>query len=247
MTGPVHAESLSIGDGTHASGISLDRSEPRRRLITLKAPSGDASSASRVSMATVRFQSQETHLHLCGSDAFVWRQLRLLAPFLGPVDLSVAFGATEGSGGGVPSEPADTVAAAAAVADGAPEQARSLVWSEPAAGDVPGPNGGPPEPARPGVPAAALEDFFRSVRGRESVDQTEAALLFAYFLQHDQGRDGVTLSDLLQCCIRAGVDSRNFHEVLQVLEDRGHLERGPAGSVYRLSPTGAAAVEERIA
>ncbi len=196
-------------------------------------------------MATVRFQSQETHLHLRGSDAFVWRQLRLLAPFLGPVDLSVACRATEGSGGVAPPEPADTGAAADAVADG--EQARSLVWSEPAAGDVPGPNGGPPEPARPGVPAAALEDFFRSVRGRESVDQTEAALLFAYFLQHDQGRDGVTLSDLLQCCIRAGVDSRNFHEVLQVLEDRGHLERGPAGSVYRISPTGAAAVEERIA
>ena len=191
-------------------------------------------------MATVRFQSQETHLHLCGSDAFVWRQLRLLAPFLGPVDLSVACGATEGSGGVAPPEPA------AAVADGAPEQARSLVWSEPTA-DVPGPNGGPPEPARPGVPAAALEDFLGSVRGREGVDQTEAALLFAYFLQHDQGRDGVTLSDLLQCCIRAGVDSRNFHEVLHVLEDRGHLERGPAGSVYRLSPTGAAAVEERIA
>ncbi len=198
-------------------------------------------------MATVRFQSQETHLHLCGSEPFVWRQLHLLAPFLGPVDLNVACRATDGTVETAPVESAGIVAAAPAVAHGAPEQPQSLVWSEPAAAEVPGSNGGPPEPARPGVPAAALEDFLGSVRGRESVDQTEAALLFAYFLQHDQGRDGVTLSDLLQCCIRAGVDSRNFHEVLQVLEDRGHLERGPAGSVYRISQTGAAAVEERIA
>ena len=195
-------------------------------------------------MATVRFQSQETHLHLCGSGPFVGRQLHLLAPFLGPVDLNVACSATDGTVVTVPAESTDTVAAAA---ESTPEQPQSLVWSEPAAAEAPDSNGGPTEPARPGIPAAALEDFFRSVGGRESVDQTEAALLFAYFLQHDQGRDGVTLSDLLQCCIRAGVDSRNFHQVLHVLEDRGHLERGPAGSVYRLSPTGTTTVEERIA
>ena len=194
-------------------------------------------------MATVRFQSQETHLHLCGSEPFVWRQLRLLAPFLGAVDLTVACRAIDGTVETARAESTD----AAAVSDGAQEQPQSLVWSEAAPTEAAGSNGGPPEPERPGIPAAALEDFFRSVGGRESVDQTEAALLFAYFLQHDQGRDGVTLSDLLQCCIRAGVDSRNFHQVLHVLEDRGHLERGPTGSVYRLSPTGATTVEERIA
>ncbi|MFQ5845423.1 MAG: hypothetical protein ACE5JG_10605 [Planctomycetota bacterium] len=206
----------------------------------------------RFQMAKVRFESDSTHLELSGSETFVWRQLQLLARFLGDVDRDVLLEqTTQAIQDPTPPPGAGIEAAAPQAAD--VERGARLLWAETAT--VPGP------PARPGaaeeadeapeppaeVSAEALGRFFDTVASDGGADQADAALLFSYFLQEDQGRRTVTLSDLLRCCIRVGVDSRNFHEVLDVLRERGHLEPARAGGAWRLSPSGVAAVEERLA
>jgi hypothetical protein len=193
-------------------------------------------------MARVRFESDSTHLELHGSEAFVWRQLQLLAAFLGDVDVDLLEETTEAI---QDRPPADTVGEAEPAPARPGEEGASVIWEETAdrAAEVPEEVAEPPQE----VPAEALGAFFESVPPEEGEAQVDAALLFSYFLQQSEGRQGVTLSDLLRCCIRVGVDSRNFHEALGVLKQRGHLEQVRPGGVYRLSSAGIAAVEERLA
>jgi DNA-binding transcriptional regulator of glucitol operon len=71
-------------------------------------------------------------------------------------------------------------------------------------------------------------------------------LLFSYFLQCREGMDALALGDLIRCCIRAGVDTRNFNRALGTLTRRGFLETVRPGHAYRLSDQGVAAVESRM-
>ncbi|MGH7163390.1 MAG: hypothetical protein ACREID_07885, partial [Planctomycetota bacterium] len=112
----------------------------------------------------------------------------------------------------------------------------------------------PPAPSAPpagngeGAPSPAddLARFYRSFTPADRDVQADAALLFAYYLHRKEGFSALRLNDLLRCCIRAGVDSRNFHRALGVLTRRGHLEEVRRGDSYRLSNQGIAAVEERM-
>lgn len=110
-----------------------------------------------------------------------------------------------------------------------------------------------PAAAAPEVEAAApagapdpLNDFFRDHPPRGKDRQAEAALLFAYYLQNREGMRALELRDLIRCCIRTGVDTRNFNRTLGTLTRRGLLETLRHGRAYRLSDQGVAAVENRI-
>ena len=95
-------------------------------------------------------------------------------------------------------------------------------------------------------PTDELGRFFRSFQPAGMDRQSDAALLFAYFLQRREGLASLQLKDLIRCCIRAGVDTRNFNRSVGTLTRRGFLETVQHGQAYRLSARGVAAVESRM-
>ncbi|MHC4931332.1 MAG: hypothetical protein ACYTGV_03985 [Planctomycetota bacterium] len=188
-------------------------------------------------MSTIRFRAGEVDLELHGSESFVTRQLLLFAPYLGRVDTEALADA-----------PAEIVAAATP----APTQAEPV---DPAPAP---PDNGDPQPGMaeevagdsgsddPATAEDELVSFYRSFRPHGRDRQSDAALLFSYFLQRKEGMDALALGDLIRCCIRAGVDTRNFNRALGTLTRRGFLEPVRPGHAYRLSDQGAAAVESRM-
>jgi len=100
-----------------------------------------------------------------------------------------------------------------------------------------------PEAAKP---ADEVTTFYQSFEPSGSDRQADAALLFAYYLQRKEGLRSLGLGDLIRCCIRAGVDTRNFNRTVGTLTRRGFLETVRHGHAYRLSEQGVAAVENRM-
>ncbi|MHC4133466.1 MAG: hypothetical protein ACYS0K_00640 [Planctomycetota bacterium] len=94
--------------------------------------------------------------------------------------------------------------------------------------------------------ADEVTTFYRSFEQSGPDRQADAALLFAYYLQRKEGLRSLRLSDLIRCCIRAGVDTRNFNRTVGTLTRRGFLETVRHGHAYRLSEQGAAVVENRM-
>lgn len=179
-------------------------------------------------MATVRFRSASIDLELQGSEGFVNRQLLRFAPFVEGVDRT-ALAARDA----IPSAPEEPSQA------GGEAEAPGI----PAATALPpgGPNGRPGQEGEDG-----LVSFFRSVSPTGRDRQADAALLFAYYLERREGLDALAVGDLIRCCIRAGVDTRNFNRAIGTLTRRGFLETVRHGHAYRLSEQGAAAVESRL-
>jgi hypothetical protein len=181
-------------------------------------------------MSRVRFHAGDIDLELSGSESFVLRQLKLLSTFLGPVEEEALESGTEASSAPVAAEVAP-------------------VAEEPAP-EVPAPADSAPAPAPPPVngtePPDALLSFYRGFQPAGLDRQSDAALLFAYYLQRREGRDALQLGDLIRCCIRAGVDTRNFNRSVGTLTRRGYLETVRHGHAYRLSDQGVAAVESRM-
>jgi len=196
-------------------------------------------------MSRVRFQASGIDLELSGSEPFVLRQLKLLASFLGGVD-------EQALGEEMPARPSGEVAATPEPPDEAPvpvaEASPTLplpVASEHAGAPT---NGGPV--ARPWNGGAEAPDellrFYGEFQPQGLDRQSDAALLFAYYLQRREGMPALQLGDLIRCCIRAGVDTRNFNRTLGILTRRGYLETVRHGHAYRLSEHGVAAVESRM-
>lgn len=169
-------------------------------------------------MSTVRFRSNGVSLELSGSESFVLRQLQMLSPSLGPVDRSVLAEPAPPP----PPEP-DPVEENEAAEEPQVEAAQDNGRSE----------------------SDGFLDFVRAHPPRGRDRQSDAALLFAYYLQCERGQSALRVGDLLRCCIRAGVDTRNFNHALGTLSRRGLFETVRPGKAYRLSPQGVAAVENR--
>lgn len=102
-----------------------------------------------------------------------------------------------------------------------------------------------PQPAN-GGPSDGLGDFFRKHEPEGKDRQADAALLFAYYLHEREGLRALEIKDLIRCCIRTGVDTRNFNRTLGTLTRRGLFEPLRHGHAYRLSEHGVAAVEHRL-
>jgi hypothetical protein len=182
-------------------------------------------------MTTIHFRAGGIDLELRGSEDFVLRQLRWLSPSLGPVDPNALNGFSP--------------SAAIVEKEASPEVL-------PAPKDEPEWAREPDEEPEPAVEAEAqpvdeLVDFFRSLPPLDRDHQAHAALVFAYHLQKKEGMSALRLGDLLRCCIRAGVDSRNFHRALGVLTRRGLLAEVRRGESYRITDQGVATIEERLA
>jgi hypothetical protein len=103
-----------------------------------------------------------------------------------------------------------------------------------------------PEAVGRGSAPDTLVSFFESVPAIDRDRQAHAALVFAYHLQREEGLSEVRIGDLLKCCIRVGVDSRNFHRAIGVLTRRSLLAEVRRGSSYRITDQGMAAIEERL-
>jgi hypothetical protein len=191
-------------------------------------------------MATIRFQAGEVGLELAGSEQFVERQLLLLAPFLGDVDKAVIHG------GDRPEVRAEPPPEPERTPEPEPDPVTFAVESF-----VSAPSNGPTVTEVPVAAAIALDDqdglrsFYlaHEPHGRDS--QTDAALLLAYYMNRMEGRESMRVGDLVQSCIRAGVDTRNLNRPLGVLTRRGLLEQG-AGNTYRISSQGVQTVESRL-
>jgi hypothetical protein len=170
-------------------------------------------------MSCVRFRAGTIALELSGSESFVDRQLQLLSPFLGQVDLD-ALGETSAAAPVLVEAEAPTNGDSAEIAVEAamPETPAELAPAEAVA-----------EPAEPADEV-----------------MTDAALLFAYYLQRKEGLRSLRLGDLIRCYIRAGVDTRNFNRTVGTLTRRGFLETVRHGHAYRLSEQGVAVVENRM-
>ncbi len=201
-------------------------------------------------MSRVRFHAGDIDLELSGSEPFVLRQLKQLATLLGRVDPE-ALGEV---GAPLPPAPAEPPVSVVAVepAPAAPPAPAEVAEPVPAAAPVPaamsgGPAPGFPRPVNGGTDAH--DDLLRFYQGFRPLDldrQSDAALLFAYYLQQREGLSSLQIGDLIRCCIRAGVDTRNFNRTLGTLTRRGFLETARQGSGYRLSEQGVRAVESRM-
>ncbi len=181
-------------------------------------------------MTTIHFRAGGIDLELRGSEDFVLRQLRLLSPALGPVDPNALNGFT----------PAVAVVEEEASPEVLPASTEDVALTKPE----------PEAEAAPEVEAAPVDElveFFRSLPALDRDHQAHAALVFAYHLQKKEGMSALRLGDLLRCCNRAGVDSRNFHRALGVLTRRGLLAEVRRGESYRITDRGAATIEERLA
>ncbi|MHC4548781.1 MAG: hypothetical protein ACYTEZ_08375 [Planctomycetota bacterium] len=138
-----------------------------------------------------------------------------------------------------------------ALAEPAPSPAppEHAAEAEPAGGPTEGDTLAAPPVAPAEVVAEAPDEitsFYESFEPGGLDRQADAALLFAYYLQRREGLRSLQLSDLIRCCIRAGVDTRNFNRTLGTLTRRGFLETVRHGHAYRLSGQGVAAVENRM-
>jgi hypothetical protein len=185
-------------------------------------------------MSKVRFHAGDIDLELSGSEPFVLRQLKLLGAFLGPVDAS-ALSDPQGAPTPAPTSPVEPPVALGAVAEALPSPP-ALLEAAPA-----------PEPPRPtNGEGDELLEFYRGFEPQGLDRQSDAALLFAYYLQRHEGQPSLEIKDLIRCCIRAGVDTRNFNRTLGTLTRRGFLEAARQGTGYRLSDQGVAAVESRL-
>lgn len=195
-------------------------------------------------MSKVRFHAGDIDLELSGSEPFVLRQLKLLSTFLGRVDPD----ALEEAESVAPVEEApapEPESAAATPVEPAPAAAVET-RAEPAPVNG-GPAHAPPRPVNGGGEAQDdLLRFYRGFRPQDLDRQSDAALLFAYYLQQRTGFSSLQIGDLIRCCIRAGVDTRNFNRTLGTLTRRGFLETARHGHGYRLSDQGVAAVESRM-
>lgn len=179
-----------------------------------------ATATNRGQMSRVHFHAGDTDLELSGSESFVVRQLRTLSSFLGPVDQTALV------------EPEHARA---------PEPAPPAPEAEAPAEAAAHPTNGGERPA-----GSDLIDFFRAFQVGGPDPQSDAALLFAYYLQRREGLGSLQLNDLIRCCIRAGVDTRNFNRTVGALTRRGFLETVRHGHAWRLSEQGVAAVESRM-
>ena len=189
-------------------------------------------------MTTIHFRAGGIDLELSGSEDFVLRQLLLLSPSLGPVDPNALNGFA----------PAVAVVAEEASPEVLPASDEEVALTAPDAAPPPDPAPEPEaEPEAEAPPADELVEFFRSLPPLDRDHQSHAALVFAYHLQKKEGMSALRLGDLLRCCIRAGVDSRNFHRSLGVLTRRGLLAEVRRGESYRITEQGAATIEERLA
>lgn len=172
-------------------------------------------------MSSVRFRSGTVDVELSGSESFVSRQLRLLSRYLEHVDEDALEGAAV-----VPGE--------AGEADEAGSNDEAVQETGPAPRERNGDGNG-------------LLRFYRAHEPTGRDRQGEAALLFSYYLQRCEGEGGpFRLGDLIRCCIRAGVDTRNFHRTLGTLARRGLIETLRGGQAYQLTEQGVAAVETRL-
>jgi len=195
-------------------------------------------------MSRVRFRAGDIDLELSGSESFVLRQLKLLATSLGGVESN----ALASDADVAPDEsPAEAPEAAA------PAPPEEIPAEQPAAAAEPemvpanGDRARPPRSGNGGAHAAdELLRFYGSFEPQGLDRQSDAALLFAYYLQQREGLPSLQLGDLIRCCIRAGVDTRNFNRTLGILTRRGFLETVRHGHAYRLSDHGVAAVESRM-
>jgi len=188
-------------------------------------------------MSRVFFRAGPTTLEVTGAEPFVNRQLVRLAEHLPYVDPSALEGALETRGFAV-AEPAAPVRPPAPAEDAPAAPVRET---------SPSPASAVPAPAPEPAPESDLVSFFRENEPGGRDRQAESALLFAYFLQHREGVRALELGDLLRCCARVGVDTRNFNRTLGRLTRRGLFETVRHGHAYRLSPHGLAAVEQQIA
>jgi hypothetical protein len=207
-------------------------------------------------MSRVRFRAGDIELELTGSEPFVLRQLKLLSPYLGGVDEGALHGAPSGDAAPPPEPPQVAEPEPLEVSREPAFAAAPLPRDEPATEAAPAPvaaptNGGhATASARPANGGAEAPDDLIRFYGRfqpQGLDrQSDAALLFAYYLQQREGLPALQLGDLIRCCIRAGVDTRNFNRTLGILTRRGYLETVRHGHAYRLSEHGVAAVESRM-
>jgi hypothetical protein len=202
-------------------------------------------------MSRVRFRAGSIDLELTGSEPFVLRQMKLFSEYLGGVDAGALAEAPPREVAVAPAqvaEPAPAAAAPAAEPAPVPEERPAEAARGTAA---PPTNGGhTAAPARATNGGAETPDDLIRFYGRfqpQGLDrQSDAALLFAYYLQQREGLPSLQLGDLIRCCIRAGVDTRNFNRTLGILTRRGYLETVRHGHAYRLSEHGVAAVESRM-
>lgn len=170
-------------------------------------------------MSTIRFRSSAIDLELTGSESFVNRQLQRLTPYLGSVD-EKALDTAENQVEDQQDRPSATDSHVVRITQLPPRT-----------------NGDGPEDA--------LLAFYSSFPPNGRDKQIDAALLFAYYLQNKEGKSSLGVGDLIRCCIRAGVDTRNFNRVLGTLTRRGFLTVRH-GHGYQLSERGVAAVESRM-
>ena len=183
-------------------------------------------------MTTIHFRAGGIDLELRGSEDFVLRQLRLLSRSLGHVDPNALNGSA--------------TAAAVVEEEASPEVLPAS--TEELAQTAPDPLQKPEaKPEAAAGPVDELVEFFRALPPLDRDHQAHAALVFAYHLQTKEGMSALRLGDLLRCCIRAGVDSRNFHRALGVLTRRGLLAEVRRGESYRITDQGVATIEERLA
>lgn len=187
-------------------------------------------------------------MELSGSEAFVDRQLQLLSPFLGQVDVEALAAASTSPPPLEPPAPTNGDSAELLATEVAlPEPAAELEVpaAEPAVAE---PAVAEPAVAKPAVakPADEVTTFYQSFEPSGQDRQADAALLFAYYLQRKEGLRSLRLGDLIRCCIRAGVDTRNFNRTVGTLTRRGFLETVRHGHAYRLSEQGVAVVENRM-
>ncbi len=198
-------------------------------------------------MSSVHFRTSDIDLQLSGSEAFVTRQLLLLARGargLGRVEaraLEAPAAAPDAARRALPPAEAEPnpapvpEVAAPALPAALPEAATARLV--------------PPAPPQAVPPAQRdeLASLYAHYPTAERDPQADAALLFAYYLQRREGLSSLRVGDLLRCCIRVGVDSRNFHRSIGTLTRRGLLQEVRRGESYRISEQGITTVEEKLA
>jgi len=188
-------------------------------------------------MSRIRFRAGAVNLELSGSEPFMVRQLQLLSPYLGQVDSA----ALDGADRSLPPGPLPE-SSPEPVEEPKPTNGRVQVVEAP---PVQLPKGG--KAGKGGEDGEdGLVGFFRAHEPVGGDRQAGSALLFAYYLQEREGRRAVDIGDLIRCCIRAGVDTRNFNRTLGGLTRRGLLQALRHGHRYRLSEQGAKSVEQRV-
>ncbi|MEE8106304.1 MAG: hypothetical protein V3T86_12280 [Planctomycetota bacterium] len=197
-------------------------------------------------MSSTRFRTNGIELELHGSEEFVLRQLRDLAFALGDVDSAALNGYTAPAARSAEpaEEPAPTSQESDAIRARSPGGATNGTMGS--NGTSAPANGAELQASGSTAAQDALISFFHSVPPIDRDRQAHAALVFAYHLHREEGVREVRIGDLLKCCIRVGVDSRNFHRAIGVLTRRSLLAEVRRGSSYRITDQGMAAIEERL-